>query len=207
MQCFLYSVPTDAPPNSGRDVTALPDPNNPGRVIRRLMGTLALSPFVGIDPESRRDALLDARVGTYYIFHDLSCRQPGFYRLRFSLTAVDQNLAAPVAASPRTGFTPTQVRSQILASAISDTFEVFGAKDFPGMKPSTALARELKRQGATVAVKKGSEGRNIRRRPGGGGGETSRAEGEVEGSGSGGSDDGGPGPSSTAATAGSGTAP
>ena len=185
VQCLLHSVPArDAPASAGRDVTALTEPHDARRLTRRLMGTLALSPFVGIDKDVPAAAGQppDARVGTYYIFHDLSCRQPGLYRLHFSLTAVDMNLTAPAAAATP----PAARRSRILAQAVSDVFEVFNAKDFPGMASSSPLLRDLKSQGAAVSVKKGSDGRNRRRRA---------SEREGDGSGSAESDDGpGPGP-------------
>ena len=177
VQCLLHSVPSrDAPAAASRDVTALHEAHDPQRVTRRLMGTLVTSPFVGVDTGVPAGAGPNARIGTYYIFHDLSCRQPGLYRLHFSLTAVDVNLTAPAAAA-----TPAAARhSRILAQAVSDVFEVFNAKDFPGMASSSALLRELKSQGAAVSVKKGSDGRNRRRRA---------SERDDDGSGSGGSDD------------------
>lgn len=46
-------------------------------------------------------------------------------------------------------------QGSIAGSIDSEEFEVFSAKDFPGMRASTALTKELKRQGATVSVKKG----------------------------------------------------
>lgn len=45
----------------------------------------------------------------------------------------------------------------IIGLVESEMFEVFSAKDFPGMRPSTTLTKELKRQGAAVSVKKGNE--------------------------------------------------
>ena len=51
----------------------------------------------------------------------------------------------------------------VLRSVETANFEVFSAKDFPGMTASTSLIRELKRQGASVSVKKGNEGAARRR--------------------------------------------
>ena len=82
-------------------------------------------------------------------------------------------------------------RSDILASAVSDVFEVFSAKEFPGMKESTALTKELKQQGATVAVKKGNEAKPSKK--------AKKRGGETDGSGSEGSDE--PGPSGSAGQA------
>jgi hypothetical protein len=46
-----------------------------------------------------------------------------------------------------------------VASVITDVFGVFTAKDFPGMRASSALLKALRRQGFNVGVKKGSEAR------------------------------------------------
>lgn len=62
---------------------------------------------------------------------------------------------------------PTGGKSSMIGTVESDVFEVFSAKDFPGMRASTALTKELKRQGATVSVKKGNEakaGKKVKKR-------------------------------------------
>jgi hypothetical protein len=46
-----------------------------------------------------------------------------------------------------------------VASVITDVFSVFTAKDFPGMRASSALLKALRRQGLNVGVKKGSAAR------------------------------------------------
>ena len=46
-----------------------------------------------------------------------------------------------------------------VASVVSDEFRVYTAKEFPGMRASTALLKALRRQGMNVGVKKGSEAR------------------------------------------------
>lgn len=113
---------------------------------RRLMGTLVASPFIGTDPSALPSGVGNARLGCFFIFPDLSCRQSGHYRLRFTLMQV--NL----------GILPTGSSSNLTVGLVeSEIFEVFSAKDFPGMRPSTALTKELKRQGAAVSVKKGNE--------------------------------------------------
>lgn len=109
------------------------------------MGTLVASPFVGIDPDAPASNDANARLGCFFIFPDLSCRQNGLYRLRFTLMKVNVEM------------TPTGGRSSIIGAVESNVFEVFSAKDFPGMRASTALTKELKRQGAAVSVKKGNE--------------------------------------------------
>ena len=64
-------------------------------------------------------------------------------------------------------------QGSIAGSVDSEIFEVFSAKDFPGMRASTALTKELKRQGATVSVKKGKS----QSKRGGNGSERSSDEG------------------------------
>ncbi|KAL9099375.1 MAG: hypothetical protein Q9163_005114, partial [Psora crenata] len=155
---YYYHGPVPAPapalpPPSTLDVTAVSDPNQAQRTTRRLMGTLVASPFVGRDPEtplstffssSPASAKASANLATFFIFPDLSCRQNGHYRLRFTLMRVPVGMNVPEGGQGR-----------ICGSIDSDVFEVFSAKDFPGMRASTLLTRELKRQGAGISVKKG----------------------------------------------------
>ena len=108
------------------------------------MGTLVASPFVGIDPEAPPSTIQNANLATFFIFPDLSCRQNGLYRLRFTLMKV------PIGPNM-----PEGGQGRVCSNIDSDVFEVFSAKDFPGMRASTLLTRELKKQGAGVSVKKG----------------------------------------------------
>jgi len=54
--------------------------------------------------------------------------------------------------------------SPVLADVLSDVFTVYTAKDFPGMRPSSALTRALKLQGCNIQVKKGNEKALARKR-------------------------------------------
>jgi hypothetical protein len=54
--------------------------------------------------------------------------------------------------------------SPILTEVLSDVFTVYTAKDFPGMRPSSALTRALKLQGCNIQVKKGNEKALTRKR-------------------------------------------
>lgn len=112
-----------------------PHPNAPA--TQRLMGTAVASPFSGTDEHGRR--------GTFFVFPDLSCRNPGRYRFQFRLLIVD-----PLNLSVGT-------TSRIQSSIISEPFEVYTAKEFPGMRASSALLKALRKQGLNVAVKKGRE--------------------------------------------------
>lgn len=129
VHCTLWSV------DGKSDETALTGADK--RLTRRLMGTLVSSPFVGQDE--------DGKEGCFFCFPDLSCRTHGRYRLRFVLMRLKPSDLQPE------GYTP------IITEALSDVFTVYTAKEFPGMRPSTALTKALKRQGCAISVKKGNE--------------------------------------------------
>ncbi|KXX76444.1 hypothetical protein MMYC01_206678 [Madurella mycetomatis] len=119
-----------------RDMSSMPEDF---RQQRRLMGTLVASPFVGQDENGEE--------GCFFCFPDLSCRTPGVFRLKFALVVLD----------------PARMhmgeRSAIVATAMSEVFQVYNAKDFPGMKASTLLTKRLKEQGCLISIKKGNEKR------------------------------------------------
>lgn len=106
-------------------------------MTQRLMGTCVASPFPGKDDLGRK--------GTFFVFPDLSCRSPGRYRFLFRLIIVD-HLHLMMGGT-------TRIQSQIF----SEPFEVYSAKEFPGMRASSALLKTLRKQGLNVAVKKGRE--------------------------------------------------
>ena len=127
------------------------------------MGTLVASPFIANDPEVPNAESEEARRSCFFIFPDLSCRTNGLYRLRFSLMRVNVE-------SMFTGGT-----AGIVAVVDSDAFEVFSAKDFPGMRASTSLTRELKKQGAAISVKKGNEGKSAKKTKKGGSSDSNKS--------------------------------
>lgn len=96
------------------------------RQQRRLVGTLVASPFVGKDEFGG--------VGCFFLFPDLSVRTPGAYRLMFQLVVLD-----PVMVSG--------IRTPVRSTIKSDVFQVFNAKDFRGVRASTALIKSLRQQG------------------------------------------------------------
>lgn len=120
-----------------KDMSSMPEDF---RQQRRLMGTLVASPFVGRDEHGEE--------GCFFCFPDLSCRTPGVFRLKFALVVLDP------ARHMHSG-----ARSAIVATAMSDPFQVYNAKDFPGMKASTLLTKRLKEQGCLISIKKGNEKR------------------------------------------------
>ncbi|KAK3341003.1 velvet factor-domain-containing protein [Neurospora tetraspora] len=117
-----------------KDMSSMPEDF---RQQRRLMGTLVASPFVGLDENGEE--------GCFFCFPDLSCRTPGIFRLKFALVVLDP--ARMMAGD----------RSSIVATAMSEPFQVYNAKDFPGMKASTPLTKRLKEQGCLISIKKGNE--------------------------------------------------
>lgn len=122
-------------PATNKDDTAMPGTTDK-RQQRRLMGTLVSSPFVGLDEHNVE--------GCFFTFPDLSVRTPGIYSLKFSLVVLD----------------PTNMRpggsATVQSTAMSAPFQVYNAKDFCGMRASTALTKKLKHQGCLISVKKGN---------------------------------------------------
>jgi hypothetical protein len=106
------------------------------RQQRRLMGTLVSSPFVGKDE-------FDVE-GCFFTFPDLSVRTPGKYSLRFSLAVIDPMSMQLGSKAP------------IKSVVKSADFDVYNAKDFGGMRASSALSKRLKHQGCLISVKKGN---------------------------------------------------
>ncbi|KAJ9134249.1 Velvet factor [Coniochaeta hoffmannii] len=118
-----------------KDMSSMPEDF---RQQRRLMGTLVGSPFVGLDE--------DGEEGCFFCFPDLSCRTPGTFRLQFQFIKMDPfRMKVP-------GY-----RAPVLSTAVTDAFQVFNAKDFPGMRASTALTKKLKEQGCLISIKKGND--------------------------------------------------
>lgn len=119
--------------NGNEDQTDMPaEFVRPGK---RLMGSLVSSPFVGQDEHGNE--------GCFFCFPDMSVRTPGQFRLRFSLVYVDH--------------THRSLRAPIKCTIMSDVFNVYNAKDFPGMQASTPLTKRLKEQGCLISIKKGNE--------------------------------------------------
>lgn len=147
----------------------------PGQSTPLLSGKAFVSPFyVEADPDPEtapaHPTSMDASMGegmkmipgyskdprgqgqpaTFFIFSDLSIRTAGLYRLQFRLmnwgNVEDTGLSMP-----------------ILAEAWSDPFRVYPAKDFPGMRDSSALTEGLKELGF-VELKTRGKGKGKGRR-------------------------------------------
>lgn len=101
---------------------------------KRLMGSLVASPFFGEDEHGE--------MGSFFCFPDISCRTPGKFRLKFSLITINPLL---------------RVRAPVKTELLSDVFQTYTAKEFPGMLESSALAKALRAQGCNIPTKKGIE--------------------------------------------------
>ncbi|KAI9208744.1 velvet factor-domain-containing protein [Polychytrium aggregatum] len=95
-----------------------------------LVGTLVTSCAVLYDHSGKE--------GMFFVFNDISVRTQGTYRLKFNLINVTRR-------DSTTGFE---------ASIVSDVFESFPPKTFPGMTDSTELSRCFARQGVAIHIRK-----------------------------------------------------
>ncbi|PSR94275.1 velvet factor-domain-containing protein [Coniella lustricola] len=108
-------------------------PSGPPR-LRQLIGNLVVSAFLGFDEHGRE--------GCFFTFPDLSVRDTGLYRLKFSLVTLDQRQGS---------------QSPVTVELMSDVIQVWPAKGFPGMLKSSALVMALKEQGCSIPAKKGND--------------------------------------------------
>ncbi|KAI7826808.1 velvet factor-domain-containing protein [Kickxella alabastrina] len=88
----------------------------------------------------------------FFIFHDLSVRTEGQFRLKFQFTVIPSE-EEPLAF--------------VESVAWSSVFEVYSAKTFPGMTDSTELSRAFATQGIKITIRKNSRGRPYHSRAGG----------------------------------------
>jgi len=119
----------------GRKVVTLSEEPAFSERTRSLLGTLVSSPFIGWDENSDK--------GCFFCFPDLSIRTPGLYRLQFVLVQLNPEIFDTAGCAP------------ILSGAMSDVFETYAARDFPGIRHSTPLTGTLRKQGLEVALRKG----------------------------------------------------
>ncbi|KAJ1678209.1 hypothetical protein EV182_004552, partial [Spiromyces aspiralis] len=87
---------------------------------------------------------LDGKPGIYFIFHDLSVRKDGVFRLRFSFFDLGQQGKL------------TKTTTSVKVQALSDPFTVYSAKKFPGMIESSPLSICFSKQGVKIPVRKDS---------------------------------------------------
>ncbi|KAI8645779.1 velvet factor-domain-containing protein [Parasitella parasitica] len=74
--------------------------------------------------------------GGFFIFSDISVRLEGYYRLKFTLYEIEGCFV------------------NRLCSIVSDVFQVYSPKSFPGMSESTFLTRSFSDQGVRIRIRK-----------------------------------------------------
>ncbi|KAG0058419.1 hypothetical protein BGZ89_001297 [Linnemannia elongata] len=119
-----------------RNMIATPGQSDPPKLTRILMGSLVVSPILLNNPEGVP--------GWYFSFPDLSIRTEGTYTLKFSL----MRFGSCDFSSSEDG-----QASLLVAEEISDPFQVFSAKKFPGMTESTELSKAFAKQGLKIPIR------------------------------------------------------
>ncbi|KAG0374582.1 hypothetical protein BGX24_010232 [Mortierella sp. AD032] len=119
-----------------RNMIATPGQSDPPKLTRILMGSLVVSPILLNNPEGIP--------GWYFSFPDLSIRTEGTYTLKFSL----MRFGSFDFSSSEDGQT-----SMLVAEEISNPFQVFSAKKFPGMTESTELSKAFAKQGLKIPIR------------------------------------------------------
>ncbi|KAJ2156804.1 hypothetical protein GGF46_004946 [Coemansia sp. RSA 552] len=135
----VYQASTSSAAAAASSVMSLSEPVK----VRNLVGTTVSNAYLLKDDKDQ--------LSIFFIFHDLSVRTEGRFRLQFQFTVI------PSEEDPR---------AFVEAVAWSDVFEVFSAKTFPGMTDSTDLSRAFATQGIKITIRKSSRGRGYLPRPG-----------------------------------------
>lgn len=128
MNCWIYDE------TATHDASHMPSEY---RYQRRLTGSLVGTPFYGKDESGQE--------GCFFPFSDLSVRTLGQYRLKFNLIMIDRT---------RLG---QHMHFPVLTETFSDIFDVYTAKEFPGINESSKLVRTLREQGCIISIKKGND--------------------------------------------------
>ncbi|KAJ3177195.1 hypothetical protein HDU85_005973 [Gaertneriomyces sp. JEL0708] len=121
-------------PSSAGSFPSFPPPVHSSRFCQSLIGSTVMPCEILED--------VNGQEGMFFVFHDLSVRLQGAYRLKFLLIYL--NLSVP--ASER--------QSVSKATITTDIFEVFPPKSFPGMTESTQLSKCFARQGVPIHIRK-----------------------------------------------------
>ncbi|KAI8799638.1 velvet factor [Cladochytrium replicatum] len=109
-------------------LSSLPGPSS--RYCHTLVGSLVAPCTILTD--------LDDTEKYFFVFHDVSVRTQGQFRLKFHLIDVDSiNPSAPS-----------------LDVVLSEPFEIFSPKTFPGMSDSTDLSKCFARQGMPIHIRR-----------------------------------------------------
>ncbi|PVU94328.1 hypothetical protein BB561_002639 [Smittium simulii] len=85
---------------------------------------------------------LEGKLGIFFIFHDLSIRKDGVFRLKFSFFDLESNNLL------------SSTQAQVKDFVYTESITVYTARTFPGMIESTPLAMHFFRQGLKIPVRK-----------------------------------------------------
>ncbi|KAJ2808786.1 hypothetical protein H4R20_000644 [Coemansia guatemalensis] len=111
--------------------------------VRNLVGTTVSNAYLLKDHNDQ--------LNIFFIFHDLSVRTEGQFRLKFQFTIIPSE---------------EEPRAFVESVAWSSVFEIYSAKTFPGMTDSTHLSKAFAAQGIKITIWKNSRSRSYHPRPG-----------------------------------------
>ncbi|KAI9275834.1 velvet factor [Phascolomyces articulosus] len=94
-------------------------------------------------------------LGIYFVFHDLSLRSEGRFRLMFSLI----DISSPDDSKS----VNTKSISHIVTTTTSDVFTAFTAKNFPGVVPPTQLSQCFAKQGVKIPTRRDTKSKRMRK--------------------------------------------
>ena len=109
-------------------------PNGEIAYTRNLIGALAQS--------ASKLKGMDGQPGIFFIFHDLSVRTEGLFCLRFTFVVLGNHIRN------------TDQPTDILASTLSEPFQVYSAKKFPGMLGPTPLTKHFSSQRVRIPTRR-----------------------------------------------------
>ncbi|KAI9271359.1 velvet factor-domain-containing protein [Sporodiniella umbellata] len=116
------------------------DPSN-GHDINVVNGHKTTAGTISQSLHKLRDT--DNREGAFFVFSDISIRIEGAFSLKFTLFQIDG------------------LQVHRLCAVVSEIFQVYSPKKFPGMSESTEITRLFSEQGVRIRIRKEARARNI----------------------------------------------
>ncbi|KAH8924010.1 hypothetical protein BT69DRAFT_1296724 [Atractiella rhizophila] len=92
---------------------------------------------------------LEGKSGIWFIFHDLSVRTEGTYRLRLMLFNIG--------VQGENGWTTSNGMTRAVCTCHTQPFTVYTAKKFPGMVDPTPLSKHFAKQGVRIPTRRGAK--------------------------------------------------
>ncbi|KAI8883094.1 hypothetical protein K501DRAFT_185244, partial [Backusella circina FSU 941] len=92
---------------------------------------------------------LEGELGIFFVFHDISLRTEGRFRLRITLIDIGHTVN-------------TTSTSKTITSVYTDPFVVYTAKKFPGVIDSTPISKCFARQGIKISIRKDSSKNDVK---------------------------------------------